>query len=1171
MPRPSFIIGVGGTGSWVLSWLKKDLIETHGSLEKLPVRLLLLDTAPNMAQVDSRDTQSGGYSEFIRLTDDEFIHLPAQNAGGLNATMHINNGVLERQENLAHFYDWFCGGYFPAAALNLAVGGAQFRQLGRLSLIQGLHMAGSADQVYQRIRIAMDSVARDSGNQRSVEVHVAGSFAGGTGSGLFIDVAWLVRAIARQLNIRTFLTGFFAMPSVFGQQANPERQAKAFCAWRELNRMMTVRRSEGNGFRVKWGNQPEVIFDVEEVLYDHVYLVDSMRAGARMPQDPKYGIFPAMAEAISFLIDKVSGERYVQHILQNLSNNKVQHPFRGRPTYSTFYTRAWKVPVHHQRSRYQHNFALQFLRELLDIEEYQVPDVAGNTRTEYRLRDQVNARKRVSEIFAETANDVGQTNFILQLEKIRSTPSNERSRAIDEFAGSAVDLLGIYAQMPDTPDGRAVQQQIDQYVNWQVPVFDPGRDPLEQLVSIHNNELHGPDRIGGKVLEYFGDFTVDQYRGKLYDVLEYAHNLHLQVFTQRVVNWTHRTLNTRYGLSIVVTVLRQLKVDLARIEEFMIEAQKRQPDAIATDNDARVTYQIAWQTVNNSGFIAQLLGRKANAVRSWLQAEAENVRVRRARRALQRMIETVRAMHRYVENTALANAEAMEKQLVTDSAVNDTVGLYRSLHRSLEDELDRLKLDKRLEQVIEVLGSDQIEVPVNSEDIKKLIEGTRWTVNDQMRLEISIKLDPNKPPIVLNADLRDPEQTRKLIRRILEDVASKYTPPLADERNRAAHFLPAEQLAPQLRECVPTLFEQSAAKTPQDVWTFYVRIDASEQDQKKLGDEINKLGIATRNPDPVVGSENPYKIVVFSARELLLPENFTAWETCQRGYQVSVLGDPGLRIDPNLERVRCDHLFAAEKNALALESRIARNDNLRRRLGINQLMPTLNPRIVHLLEHRERLERFLKAWMFDYVGVELESEQWQLKVPHTDLVDICSREEDMLSVIARFVFANNLRNLNHDRLKMEIEEEWTTRKRRNPQILLDQLDFECAMCDITIRLSDSIRRIITDSSLQTVERPLNSEDFKQACERQVREKVEEAKYREDVLERIKAYLEDMTKNVPLAHKVIEDLCRERNGQPLVSNAEAHLQFVAIVLRFLLEDLRSEVNDYILQRGGRRLS
>jgi hypothetical protein len=44
MTRPALIIGLGGTGQWVLTYLKKDLLET--GIGKMPsvVRLLCFDT-----------------------------------------------------------------------------------------------------------------------------------------------------------------------------------------------------------------------------------------------------------------------------------------------------------------------------------------------------------------------------------------------------------------------------------------------------------------------------------------------------------------------------------------------------------------------------------------------------------------------------------------------------------------------------------------------------------------------------------------------------------------------------------------------------------------------------------------------------------------------------------------------------------------------------------------------------------------------------------------------------------------------------------------------------------------------------------------------------------------------------------------------------------------------
>ena len=47
MPKPSIIIGLGGTGQKVLTYLKKELLETHNGKMPENVQLLAYDTMPS--------------------------------------------------------------------------------------------------------------------------------------------------------------------------------------------------------------------------------------------------------------------------------------------------------------------------------------------------------------------------------------------------------------------------------------------------------------------------------------------------------------------------------------------------------------------------------------------------------------------------------------------------------------------------------------------------------------------------------------------------------------------------------------------------------------------------------------------------------------------------------------------------------------------------------------------------------------------------------------------------------------------------------------------------------------------------------------------------------------------------------------------------------------------
>jgi len=380
--RPAIVIGIGGTGSWVLSWLKKDLLETYGSLDDQPIRLLLIDTADVIAQVgaiaNARGGQQGGtsqptgYSRYVILDNErEFVQVPTDPDDSV--TRRLKAAVLNSDPAVSHIGRWWQADFYPDAVLRLKDGAGQFRQLGRLALMQGLHSNGANDKLYGTLTNMIDAVTRiaaRSGMGDSLDVHIAGSLLGGTGSGLFIDIAWLVRKVLEERGdrVQPFITGFFALPGAFSAQPRLDSRMKAFAAWRELNRMMTVRERESE-FIVRWGTQAQTTFTVRKEVYDHVYLVD--RGLGTPGTRPEESVFPVIAEAISFYLDSSAGTDYIQHIRTNLVNPKQTAPRRGNPTYSVLYVKSWKLPTYHNLRVARHAFAREFLRRLLQVVEEQ--------------------------------------------------------------------------------------------------------------------------------------------------------------------------------------------------------------------------------------------------------------------------------------------------------------------------------------------------------------------------------------------------------------------------------------------------------------------------------------------------------------------------------------------------------------------------------------------------------------------------------------------------------------------------------------------------------------------------------------------------------------------------------------------------------------------------------
>jgi len=1178
MPRPSLIIGIGGTGSWVLSWLKKDLIETHGSLENRPVRLLLLDTANILADAGGGNGQrqavagqeGGEYSEFIRIDpDNEYIRLPS--SGDSQHTKRIDQEVARLQrsnmspqereqyrQTYGHLARWFWGNYFPPPALDLHHGAAKFRQLGRLSLLQGLHIDGAADTVYSTLQNLLDQIVRP-GNHASVDVHIAGSFAGGTGSGIFLDLAMLMRKIARDSQIDLFLTGFFAMPQVFSPIPTSGMRTKAFSAWRELNRMMSIQRDQ-NVFRMAWGTSQQTVCNVEQPVYDHIYLIDSAPQTGQTDHDPSKTVFPIMAEAISFFLDKYSGERYVQHIRTNLAELRQQAEFRGKPVYSTFYVKSWKLPVHHYRSVARHEFAKRFLERLLGVDA----DTPSATRRGFRLRPVQNAFQRASEIFAGSLddNDVGTTRFVELQDQIRTIAEAERPNKANEWARYTHDLLDLYAEMPETPEGIQIKARLLPYINYGVPPVTISNDNHEMRDHVQRirNDLYGVNNTGGSYLELYGDFRGQQIKGEMYSALEVVHQFQMDTLKRRLQTWIARELNSGEGaLATVRSTLEYLLDGLEANIDFLNMVQERLDipgDAAASANSAHTIAMT--KTASNS-----LIERQKNvigadggkkAVGNWHAVEQEYQALQRNHRALERMQNTVKEMYEYVRGIALPKVLEMEQQLVTDSNVDRITGLYRLVLESLRDQIDLLGYDERVTVVLD--GAQEAFRP-DDQEIEKLLERTTWFIDDSMNLRIEIRVSDRRNPIVLESNMNDSQQTVRLVRRLLDDVADRVI--FADSGQTALDALGIDSLGRQLDECNQTLFQPSIlGRGHRAVRTFYVRCARHRTQDNADGhlspDEEN--AILNRLPGDlprvaphaveIVGSENPYKIMVFSAREVLLPEAFAEWETCRNHYQQQVIGDPANHIVSQYESIRADHIFAAEQNALMLEKQ-----HYEAYPGVD--FPILNYRVVHLLEDNENLHDFLFMWGMDWVrAAQIERNKISTIAPPEPEPEtlLCPLSgNDWLTIIARYTTVGNdfhNRPINYERLaslfNKALDNVWLASDETSSE-LMRRFQYEAQMAKELAGVVEEQLRL--HGRHDDIKRALDH------CLAPIKQQAEEGEVYYSTLAEAIAY--DFT-------RVMD------GGESLVLNHEAHLQMLKIVLVGKFTALAQEVKNHRINQG-----
>ena len=291
--RPTVVIGLGGTGYRTLLEFKSRLIQVYGEVPPL-IRLLSIDTTE-----DPEKLKLIGEGIKVKLSPDEQLLISISNPS-----------IVTRQENVK---EWWPSEITPGS---LTRGAGQIRARGRLGLF------AESRKIYSAIREAISKVKNiksqklafdkqyDVSNSGGVEVFIVGSLAGGTGSGTFLDIAYMARNEA--INDYMSITGLFALPRVFENvPANQNVKSNAYGALKEIEYF-----GHGRPIEINYGS---LKIETEYPPFDLVFLIDGVNEAGKYVSEPSQlqnlmadGLFVLTASQISVEADNV---------IDNLKNN----------------------------------------------------------------------------------------------------------------------------------------------------------------------------------------------------------------------------------------------------------------------------------------------------------------------------------------------------------------------------------------------------------------------------------------------------------------------------------------------------------------------------------------------------------------------------------------------------------------------------------------------------------------------------------------------------------------------------------------------------------------------------------------------------------------------------------------------------------------------------------
>lgn len=601
---PSLVIGLGGTGKRALTHLKRRILDTYGR-EDLPwVRLLSIDTddgavsnPPVLSQTTNQQVQLG-ISE-MRVIDQS------------DTPKIIAN--LDAPEN-RHIKEWYPDPQMNVDFPRAAKGSGQVRMFGRIGLYKGDNLYNTYRWLQQAAQEVSDPAAWDEYRGFDIDpgtqfVYIICSLCGGTGSGTFLDVAYMLRKIVGvDPSTRRFI-GMFVMPEVYESVVENQHlkriYANSYAALRELDYLMN---SQLRSYRIRGKDHTFVDFDRDVTPFDFTFLLSNKnKRGAVISQRQVDADKPVAADdricqyisevLMTDILSPVTerNESILSNIFTNLGDPE---PLDGRTLYKSYSSVAVssvKVPP---LASFEDMLQMKISDVVVDFLLRPDPDITERMLAKQFFNDALSKAEDSLSVRASLSNDAAYARF-------RSKPFREemkinRQAAVNTIKQWAENCLKDECNVDDPLDvekpivaaykdmlsrfSNSLNSTIRSYAHDPKHGYTFIREWLEELASICKSkqaQIPPPKHVDGdprrhcrEAMESLGRVTIDLQLPLVKDTLT--------VLIERVADYydglgreNHSNNLIRQFYDEVVKIIEAAKEKLCVVSDSLAEVFKK--------------------------------------------------------------------------------------------------------------------------------------------------------------------------------------------------------------------------------------------------------------------------------------------------------------------------------------------------------------------------------------------------------------------------------------------------------------------------------------------------------------------------------------------------------------------------------------------------------------------
>jgi len=448
---PTIVIGLGGTGLKVIYRLKTNI--PIDILEKGLLKFLVIDSDKNDPMLNE-------------LSADEYINIGVPGVASIITNLDSEAAKFIRP--------WFPSN-LPFKVVSGDEGAKQFRAMGRLYLFKNI------DKIYNAIDMSVKSLRAKFANipnvSKTINVFLISSTCGGTGSGILLDTAYLVRNVIEVENATPCLIkGILVLPTAFHPfpiSDESERKnifANGFATLKEIDYYMNPNIEAP--YKVKYSENKEIISN--KAPFDVCYLVDD--ENNEFPIGGLDDTLDAIAESLTVLLTAGVGtsiKSAEDNLYTILTTNQKKQPYSDKNyLYSSFGTSSIIYP-YEKIKRY-------ILGKLLAYFDNELSKEVDYTKTIYDIFTTLKIEELTRDDVINSIYNISKTNIYSDVyEKITQISNDEISIKIKE-----VTKVGYTEISKET-----IEQKVEELVKAKYQEF------VNLIEEYLKNPLYGPKKV----------------------------------------------------------------------------------------------------------------------------------------------------------------------------------------------------------------------------------------------------------------------------------------------------------------------------------------------------------------------------------------------------------------------------------------------------------------------------------------------------------------------------------------------------------------------------------------------------------------------------------------------------------------------------------------------------